>query len=156
MTGCARALSPFELGLQGVRSETYVSEGLCKLMIYITYNNNAVVRKDFSISPCRQRLSRSESNFFGEAERSTEHSLFGSNISDIEDAELGSLRCDFEANLLRDFLADADAFLYVIVALGVEAVNVNHRKSEAGRKQLSVLFGVQTRECGQELDGSCR
>ena len=31
MTGCARALSVFELGLQGVRSETYVSEGLVQI-----------------------------------------------------------------------------------------------------------------------------
>lgn len=100
MTGCARRSQILSLGFRAFAAKRMCRKGLCKLMIYITYNNNAVVRKDFSISPCRQRLSRSESNFFGEAERSTEHSLFGSNISDIEDAELGSLRCDFEANLL--------------------------------------------------------
>lgn len=102
--------------------------------------------KDSLLLPCRQRLSGCKCNLFWKSEGSTEHSLLGCDISNIEDAELGCLGCDFVADLFGYLLANADAFLDVVVALGVEAVDVDHRQLEIGRKQLSVLLGVQADE----------
>jgi hypothetical protein len=59
-------------------------------------------------------------------------------------------------DLLGNLLADTDAFLYVVVALGVEAVNMNHWQLKVGGEKLPVLLGIQADECRQELDGARR
>jgi hypothetical protein len=59
-------------------------------------------------------------------------------------------------DLLGNLLADTDAFLYVVVALGVEAVNMDHWQLKVGGEKFPVLLGIQADKGRQELDGARR
>lgn len=70
----------------------------------------------------------------------------GRNIPDIPDGRLGRLWSDFVAKLLRDLLADVDAFLDIVIAFGVEAVAVDHGEFEVRWQQLPLFLGVEADE----------
>jgi len=104
-------------------------------------------------------------NLFGQPKAGAKHPLLGRHVSDVPDGEVRCVGSDFVANLPADFGADLLGLGDVVVALGAEAVGVNHRQllGRVGGEEIPDIvggdagdIGVEADEVGQEGDGGGR